>query len=86
LDQHERHYSSHKLTIIFAVSCVILLLSIIWMFAQDYDRPWKKYQKAFRDLEIEKSRVKFDEAQHALEQNEEYKTLLAKLDQSEKDH
>src|ERR1700722_11861593 len=39
------------LDIVFAVSCILMLLSVIWMFVQDYDRDWKGDQRKFRDVE-----------------------------------
>ncbi len=36
----------------FAVSSVALLLSTLWMFAADHDRPWKKYQKTARNIDL----------------------------------
>ncbi len=37
--------------IVFAVSCVAMLLSCIWMFADDYYREYKPIQRKFRDVE-----------------------------------
>lgn len=39
------------LDIVFAVSCILMLLSTLWMFWQDYDRPFKHAQREFRDVE-----------------------------------
>jgi cbb3-type cytochrome oxidase cytochrome c subunit len=39
------------LDIVFGVSCVLMLLSIIWMFAQDYYREFKVEARDFRDVE-----------------------------------
>src|SRR5262249_54777263 len=39
------------LDIVFGASCVIMLLSIIWMFAQDYYREFKVEARDFRDVE-----------------------------------
>src|SRR5437868_15292956 len=49
-DQYYRN--QRTLDIVFAVSCVLMLVSIVWMFVQDYDRPYKKEQRAFRDVEV----------------------------------
>src|SRR5207253_10002536 len=40
------------LDIVFAVSCVLMLASIIWMFVQDYNREYKHVQRRFRDVEL----------------------------------
>ena len=34
-----------------AVSCVLMLLTTFWMFAQDYNRSFKPVQRTFRDVE-----------------------------------
>src|SRR5437867_382630 len=39
------------LDIAFAISCVLMLVSIVWMFAQDYYREFKQVQRKFRDVE-----------------------------------
>jgi mono/diheme cytochrome c family protein len=41
----------HTLDIVFAVSCVLMLVSVIWMFAADYDREFKHIQRQFRDVD-----------------------------------
>lgn len=41
------------LNVVFAASCVVMLVSIVWMFAEDYNRPFKKDQRVFRDVEAE---------------------------------
>jgi mono/diheme cytochrome c family protein len=43
--------NQRALDIVFAVSCILMLLSVIWMFVQDYDRDWKGDQRRFRDVE-----------------------------------
>src|SRR5581483_9756039 len=48
-DQNYR--SQRTLDIVFAVSCVLMLVSVIWMFAQDYNREFKKVQRDFRDVD-----------------------------------
>src|SRR5262249_51926767 len=39
------------LDIVFGVSCVLMLVSIVWMFAQDYFREFKVEVRDFRDVE-----------------------------------
>src|SRR5262245_55580586 len=48
-DQHYR--SQRTLDIVFGVSSVLMLITIIWMFAQDYLREFKVEQRSFRDVE-----------------------------------
>ena len=59
-DEQERHYNINNLNRLFAAASIVLFFALIWLFMDDYSRSWKKYQKAFRDLELEKTRVKFD--------------------------
>jgi mono/diheme cytochrome c family protein len=72
-------YRNQKtLDIVFAVSSVLMLLSIIWMFADDYNREYKTEQRRFRDvmvalaqrtaLEQVPSKKDFAQARKAVEQ------------------
>lgn len=36
----------------FAVGSIILLITCVWMIEADYNRPWKQYQREFREYEI----------------------------------
>jgi mono/diheme cytochrome c family protein/cbb3-type cytochrome oxidase cytochrome c subunit len=48
----DKPYRNQKtLDIVFAVSCILMLLSGVWMIVQDYDRDWKGDQRKFRDVE-----------------------------------
>jgi hypothetical protein len=50
----DQTYRNQKaLDIVFAASSVALLLSMIWMFVQDYNREWKTEQREFRDVDPE---------------------------------
>src|SRR5260221_7918666 len=47
-------YRNQKvLHIIFAISSIVMLLTIVGMFAEDYYRDWKVEQRWFRDVEEE---------------------------------
>src|SRR5256885_704766 len=47
-------YRSQKtLNLVFAVSCVFMLFTVGWMLADDYNRPHKKVQRKFRDVEAQ---------------------------------
>lgn len=50
-DQTYRKQST--LHIVFAVSAVAMLATTVWMFWDDYSRPFKKEQRMFRDVEAE---------------------------------
>jgi mono/diheme cytochrome c family protein len=48
----DQPYRNQKtLDMVFAVSCVAMLLSTLWMFVQDYSRTFKSVQRTFRDIE-----------------------------------
>ena len=38
---------------VFGATGLVLLLSTLWMFAKDHDRPWKNYQKKARDIDVQ---------------------------------
>src|SRR5262245_47651470 len=48
-DKTYRHQKT--LDNVFAGSCVLLLLSTLWMFVQDFNREFKSAQREFRDVE-----------------------------------
>src|SRR5947209_5829844 len=53
----DQTYRNQKtLHVVFAVSSVAMLLSTVWMFAEDYNRPFKRMQRDFRDVEEEISK------------------------------
>jgi hypothetical protein len=43
------------LDIVFAVTCILMLLSILYMLAVDYGKAWKTEQKAYREVESVKA-------------------------------
>jgi mono/diheme cytochrome c family protein len=48
----DQTYRNQKaLDIVFAVSCLLMLASVLWMFVQDYNREFKVVQREFRDVE-----------------------------------
>ena len=48
----DQTYRNQKtLDVVFGVSCLLMLLSTMWMFVQDYDREYKPIQRKFRDVE-----------------------------------
>src|SRR5215831_3838788 len=42
---------TRMLNIVFAVSCVLMLISLIWMMAEDYHREFRDVQRVFRDVD-----------------------------------
>ncbi len=47
----QTYHNQKTLDIVFAISCILMLLSTLWMFWQDYDRQFKHVQREFRDVE-----------------------------------
>jgi len=48
----DKNYRNQRiLDIVFALSCVLMFLSILWMLYDDYSRPFKNVQRKFRDVE-----------------------------------
>jgi len=80
INQQERYYNILKLNKWFAISS--LLFALIWLlaFANDFNRPWKKYQIEFRELEIEKTRSDVAAASTDLESNEDFTALKVQLE------
>jgi len=78
INQQERYYNILKLNKWFAISSILFTLIWLLTFANDFNRPWKKYQIGFREIEIDKTRADIQSAQQALDENEEYASL--KLD------
>ena len=54
-----------KMHVTFAVTSVILVLSTVWMFWKDHDRPWKEYQKEARAIDLTVSQWRLMESQTA---------------------
>ena len=50
-DRGDTHYSVSAMNAWFLVSSALLLASFVWMVLDDHSRPWKKYQREFRELE-----------------------------------
>ena len=50
-------YNIDFLNVVFAASNIFLLISVLWMVWDDYDRDWKNYQRRFVQLETEVTRV-----------------------------
>src|SRR6266851_3702121 len=68
------------LDIVFGVTCVLMLVSVVWMFWQDYGREFKVEQRDFRDVEAavsERQMLKLVPDQKQLEEIEEQERLLA---------
>src|SRR5215469_528841 len=47
----QTYRNQRTLDIVFAASCILMLLGTLWMFWQDYNREFKHVQREFRDVE-----------------------------------
>ena len=83
-ESQERHYNILKLNRLFAISTFIFTAVWLLVFVDDYQRPWKTYQKEFRKLEIEKVRSDLNDLSVQLENNPDYNRLTEKLLSAEK--
>jgi cbb3-type cytochrome oxidase cytochrome c subunit len=83
-DRGDTHYKIATLNRWFLLSSVLLLASCVWMVLDDWSRPWKRYQRDFRELEL--ARAENDQAElagaGALQTEEQ---LLAQVAQAEQD-
>ena len=82
-ESQERHYNILKLNRLFAISSIIFTAVWLLVFLDDYKRPWKKYQKEFRKLEIEKVRSDLNELSIQLENSPKYNELKEQILSSE---
>ena len=79
----ERYWNINLLNKWFAISSILFLLSIIWMFVDDNDDDYKDYQREFRKLSIKVSEKKLEEELALVE--EERKEYELKYDQKLKE-
>jgi len=56
-DRGDTHYDLRQLNRWFFVSSALLLVSLVWMVIDDWDRPWKDFQEEFQGLELQKAQA-----------------------------
>ena len=57
-DRGDTHYHVPTLNLWFLVSSLLLLISVVWMMLDDWNAPWKVYQREFRAIELERANAK----------------------------
>src|SRR5258706_13477683 len=62
-------YNVDFLNVVFAASSIFLLLSVVWMVWDDFDRDWKNTQRRFADLEYQVTRASREQAARAVDKN-----------------
>jgi mono/diheme cytochrome c family protein/predicted nucleic acid-binding Zn-ribbon protein len=60
-------YNVDFLNVVFAVSSVLLFVSVVWMVWDDYDREWKNYQRRFVQLEMQVTEARIEQAGRAID-------------------
>jgi len=65
-----------RLDLVFGVSCVLMLLTSIWMLYDDYNRAYKPVQRKFRDVE---TALSSQEAINRIPEVDEIKQLSAEV-------
>ena len=79
----ERHWNINLLNKWFAISSIIFMVSFIWMFIDDNDDAFKKYQRAFRKMEVETAEKKLQiEINKVKEERISYDQKLAQAKQN----
>src|SRR6266496_4214675 len=48
----QSYRDQYALDVVFGVSSILMLVSLIWMFVQDFNREFKAEQRPFRDVEV----------------------------------
>ena len=64
----DRHYDFRTLNVWFAISSLGLLATTLLMVLGDYNRPWKRHQAEFRDLERQSIVAEMEAERQALNQ------------------
>lgn len=82
-DQQERYYNIFKLNKWFALSSLLFLGIWFIVFADDYQRSWKGYQREFRELEIEKIRTDIKNNLDELNNDPEYLALISEMEKEQ---
>ena len=54
-DRGDTHYHVPTLNLWFLVSSMLLLISVLWMVIDDWNAPWKAYQREFRAIDLERA-------------------------------
>jgi hypothetical protein len=62
--------------VVFGVSSVVMLVTTIWMLADDHNREWKSYQLQFQDIETWTAQARIDE-----QQSEDFRRKRVELEQ-----
>ncbi|MEO8257160.1 MAG: c-type cytochrome [Acidobacteriota bacterium] len=62
-------YNIDFLNVVFAACSVFLLLSVVWMVWDDFDRDWKNTQRRFAELQYQVTQAQYRQAAGAVDKN-----------------
>ena len=79
----ERHYDIKRLNKWFALSSGLFLVVFVGIFAEDYAREWKQYQRTFRKMEAARTQQSYEEEQKKLEAQERYQELQFSIQEAD---
>jgi len=68
-NKNDKVYNTKKLSKFFAISSILLLISLVWAVLEDYDRPWKKYFRQNQKIQEVIGTVRLSAAQKAIDQS-----------------
>ncbi len=68
-DKQDTVYDSKKLSKWFAISSLILMVIVVWALIEDYDRPWKTYQRQSQKIAAAVGQDKLSKAQGAMDKS-----------------
>jgi mono/diheme cytochrome c family protein len=74
----ETYRSQPTLHIVFALSSIAMMLSVVWMIAADHLRPWKQVQREFH--RVEEAKLAVAEKEKLQEQHARYQAQIAEID------
>jgi cbb3-type cytochrome oxidase cytochrome c subunit len=75
--REETYRSTRTLHIAFAITSVLMTISIVWMVLADHLRPWKAVQREFQEIETAKLRAQ--EQEKLEEQREKHQARIDEL-------
>src|ERR1043166_1049186 len=75
---------ARKLNVVFALTSIVMLVAFTVMIWADYDREWKKYQKAFNKLEVKVTETQAQQAK-AKVPSAEQQALQAEMDRAKQE-
>ena len=74
----ETYRSQPTLHIVFAISSIAMMLSIVWMIMADHLRPWKQVQREFQ--QVERGKLEAAEQEKLEEQKAKYQAQIDEID------